>query len=115
MAVYFLIDIYLEDFNFNKVSVFSLEALLSSLFLISIYLIDYHMISNKTGVIIIKFLIIVTLAIIFFKITSTYFQKYIGLWTLISLPVFFMIGDFIEREKNKPYGADLHLKSVNLR
>lgn len=104
IAVYFLINIYLEDYNFDKISIFSLEALLSSLFLFLLYFIGYIVEPiKKKGVIIIKFLVSIVLVVVFYKVTSIYFQKHIGLWSLIALPVTFMIIDFIEYgKKNAP-------------
>ncbi|WP_420552294.1 hypothetical protein [Tenacibaculum aiptasiae] len=100
VVVYFLTSIYLEDYNFDKVFIFSLEALLTSLFLTLLGFISFFRAPNeKKGIIIIKFLVSIVLVVIFYKITSTYFQKYIKLWSLIALPISFMIMNFIEYGK----------------
>lgn len=100
IAIYFSINVYLEDYNLDKINIFSLEALLSSLFLILLHVIGFFMVpTKKKGMVILKFLISIVLVVVFYKLTSTYFQKHFGLWSLVALPISFMIIDFIEYGK----------------
>lgn len=99
VLVYFIINFHIEDYEIGNVSFLSSLSLLSTLYLFLMYLIDYYVRITSKVVIIIKFILLFFSVFIFQGLISNYYSKYLPFTFIIVFPIFFLIRDFIDYNK----------------
>ncbi len=99
--LYIIMNLQIEDYDIGNISIFSIVALLSSIYIFSLYIIDKYTSSfDKIIFMIIKFILILFSVFLFQEIISRYFEKHLPFSFLVIFPLVFLLKDYNNYRKS---------------